>query len=122
MEWQSKFQERILIRGYNYYLSGAVEDLKVYDDHIESIVEGTEEYEVVIQSKILSYIPYTTEYIEDSTLAEGKEVIEQYGHDGCKSEAYKILKKNGKVVSETLLSKDTYSAMERIVRIGTKKN
>ena len=34
----------------------------------------------------------------------------------------KILKKNGKVVSETLLSKDTYSAMERIVRIGTKKN
>lgn len=48
MEWQSKFQERILVRGYNYYLSGAVEDLKVYDDHIKSIVEGTEEYEVVI--------------------------------------------------------------------------
>lgn len=44
MEWQSKFQERILVRGYNYYLSGAVEDLKVYDDHIKSIVEGTEEY------------------------------------------------------------------------------
>ena len=40
MEWQSKFQERILVRGYNYYFSGAVEDLKVYDDHIESIVEG----------------------------------------------------------------------------------
>lgn len=85
-------------------------------------IKEEEEYEVVIQSKILSYIPYTTEYIEDPTLAEGKEVIEQYGHDGCKSEAYKILKKNGKVVSETLLSKDTYSAMERIVRIGTKKN
>ena len=84
-------------------------------------IKEKEEYEVVIQSKIISYIPYTTEYEKDANLEEGKEIIEQYGHDGCKSEAYKILKKNGKVVSEKLLSKDTYSAMERKVRIGTKK-
>ena len=34
---------------------------------------------------------------------------------------YKILKLNGKVVSQTLLSKDTYSPQERIVRRGTKQ-
>ena len=40
----------------------------------------------------------------------------------CKSETYRILKDaTGKVVSQTLLSKDTYNALERIVRKGTKK-
>ncbi len=79
------------------------------------------EYEVIIQSKILSYIPYTVKYEEDSSLKEGREVVEQSGHNGCKSEAYRILKKNGKIVSKTLLGRDTYSPMQRIVRKGTKK-
>lgn len=79
------------------------------------------EYEVVIQSKVLSYIPYSVKYIEDSTLEEGKEKVVQSGYNGCKSEAYRILKLNGKVVSKTLLSRDTYDPMQKIVRIGTKK-
>lgn len=78
------------------------------------------EYEVIIQSKITSYINYTTVYKDDNTLEKGKEVVEQAGSNGCKSEAYRILKLNGKVVSQTLLSKDTYSPMQRIVRRGTK--
>ena len=79
------------------------------------------EYEVVIQSKVISYIPYSIKYIEDNTLAQGKEVVEQSGYNGCKSEAYRILKLNGKVISKTLLSRDTYDPMQRIIRIGTKK-
>lgn len=79
------------------------------------------EYEVIIQSKITSYINNTTIYKEDPTLAEGKEVVEQIGFNGCRSEGYKILKHNGKIISQTLLSKDTYSPQERIVRKGTKK-
>lgn len=78
------------------------------------------EYEVVIQSKTLSYIPYTVKYIEDSSLAKGKEVVSQSGYNGCKSEAYRVLKLNGKVVSKTLLSRDTYDPMQRIIRRGTK--
>ena len=87
---------------------------------IYGIKEKTE-YQVIIQSKVTSYINYKTTYKMDSTLEEGKEVVEQYGHNGCRSEGYRILKLNGKVVSQTLLSKDTYSPMERIVRKGTKK-
>ena len=79
------------------------------------------EYEVVIQSKTLSYIPYTVKYIEDSSLAKGKEVVSQSGYNGCKSEAYRVLKLNGKVVSKTLLSRDTYDPMQRIIRRGTNK-
>ena len=88
---------------------------------IFGIKEETE-YEVVIQSVALSYIPYTTKYENDNTLEEGKEVVEQSGYTGCTSEAYKILKLNGEVVSKTLLSKDTYDPMTRIIRRGTKKN
>lgn len=87
---------------------------------IYGIKEKTE-YEVVIKSKVTSYINYTTKYVSDPNLPEGKEVVEQSGTNGCRSEGYRILKLNGKVVSKTLLSKDSYSAMERIVRRGTKK-
>ena len=79
------------------------------------------EYEVIIQSKITSYINKTTTYKEDPTLEEGKEIVEQMGFNGCRSEGYKILKHNGKIISQTLLSKDTYSPQETIIRKGTKK-
>lgn len=79
------------------------------------------EYEVIIQSKVLSYINPTTTYKEDASLEQGKEIVEESGSTGCRSEGYRILKLNGKVVSQTLLSKDTYSAQERVVRKGTKK-
>ena len=88
---------------------------------IYGIKEETE-YEVVIQPAVLSYIPYTTKYENDDTLEEGKEVVEQSGYTGCTSETYKILKLNGEVVLRTLLSKDTYDPMTRIVRRGTKKD
>ena len=84
-------------------------------------IKEKSEYEVVIQPVVLSYIPYTTKYEDDATLEEGKEVVEQSGYTGCTSETYKILKQNGEVISKTLLSKDTYDPMTRIVRRGTKK-
>ena len=87
---------------------------------IYGIKEETE-YEVVIQSEVLSYISYTTKYEDDDSLDEGEEVVEQSGYNGCTSEAYRILKKNGEVVSKTLLSKDTYDPMTRIIKRGTKK-
>ena len=58
---------------------------------------------------------------KDSTLESGKKVVEQVGFNGCKSKGYRILKKNGVVISRTLLSTDTYSPQNKIVRVGTKK-
>lgn len=84
-------------------------------------IKEEKEYEVIIQSKITSYINPTTIYKEDPTLEEGKEVVEQTAITGCRSEGYKILKLNGKIVSQTLLSKDTYNSRNKIVRRGTKK-
>lgn len=84
-------------------------------------IKEEKEYEVIIQSKITSYINPTTIYKEDPTLEEGKEIVEQTANTGCRSEGYKILKLNGKIVSQTLLSKDTYKSRNKIVRRGTKK-
>ena len=83
-------------------------------------IKEDKEYEVTIQSVVKSYIPYTTKYENDASLEKGEEVVEQAGYTGCTSEAYRILKLNGEVVSKTLLSKDTYDPMTRIVRRGTK--
>lgn len=80
------------------------------------------EYEVIIQSAVKSYIPYSIKYENDSSLEEGREVVEQSGYTGCTSETYRILKLNGEVISKTLLSKDTYDPMTRIIRRGTKVN
>ena len=58
MKWQTRFPERILLRGYHYYLSDSVKDLKIYNNRIESYVEGTviEEGKVAIEAKLLSDI------------------------------------------------------------------
>ena len=85
-------------------------------------IKEKEEYEVVIESEVISYIPNETEYKKDSTLASGKQVVEQIGFNGCKSRGYRILKKNGVVISRTLLSTDTYSPQNKVVRVGTKKS
>ena len=79
------------------------------------------EYDVSISSRITSYINKKTIYKDDPNLEEGKEIVEKAGSNGCRSEAYRILKLNGKTISRTLLSKDTYSPIERVVRRGTKQ-
>ena len=76
------------------------------------------EYDVEISTKILSYIPYSVIYEEDSSLAAGKEKVVQSGMNGCKSITYKILKLNGQQVSSTVLSTDTYDPMNKIIKRG----
>lgn len=79
------------------------------------------EYQISFDTKTISTIPYTVKYIDDNTLKTGTEVIKQKGANGIVTETYLIKSLNGQVVSNTLLSKDTYSAMQRIVLRGTKK-
>ena len=77
------------------------------------------EYDITIETRKIATIPFTTQYIQDPTLPAGKEVVKQAGNNGRKVEAYKVMRLNGQVVSRTLLSKDTYNAMKKIVRVGT---
>ena len=86
---------------------------------IYGIKEADREYTYSFSTKTISTIPYTTKYVEDSSLAPGKEVVKQKGANGLVTQTYMTKMLNGKVVSTELLSKDTYSAMQRIIRRGT---
>lgn len=78
------------------------------------------EYVVTISSRTLETIEYGTQYIEDANMEKGKQVVIQSGTNGYKTESYITKKLNGKVVSTTLLSRDTYKAVSQIIKIGTK--
>ena len=79
------------------------------------------EYEIDISTVILNYIPYSVVYENDATHNEGYEKVTQNGNQGCKSVTYKITKLNGAEVSRTVLSRDTYDAMNKYITRGTKK-
>lgn len=84
-------------------------------------IKEEKEYEVVLTSSVLSTTQNQTVYENNSNLAEGKEKVIQKGYIGRTSIAYKILKYNGKTISKTVLSKDIYKPMNKIVQRGTKK-
>jgi len=48
MSWKYLFEPHIFMRGFYYYLQGAILEMKVHEDCIEAIVEGTEKYDVNI--------------------------------------------------------------------------
>lgn len=84
-------------------------------------IKEEKEYEIVIENTVTEVIPYTVNYVKDYKLNEGTEEIKQYGSNGAKSVTYKVVKYNGVVISRTLLSSDTYSPLERIIKKGTKR-
>ena len=84
-------------------------------------IKEENEYTFKFNTKTVSSIPYTTQYIEDSSLPAGTEKVQQKGANGLITETYITKMLDGKVVSTELLSRDTYSAMTRIIRRGTKK-
>ncbi|MGN1300938.1 MAG: VanW family protein [Clostridia bacterium] len=97
------------------YMQNGIVTVNIYG------IKEENEYEVEISTTILSYIPYDVIYENDSSLASGTEIVTQGGQKGCKSITYKILKQNGKEVSRSVLSTDTYSAMNKYITRGTKK-
>ena len=84
-------------------------------------IKEENEYTFSFHTKTIASIPFTTKYEEDATLAAGTENVKQKGANGLKTETYITKMLNGKVVSTTLLSRDTYDAMPNIVTKGTKE-
>jgi len=83
-------------------------------------IKEENEYTFSFSTRTVASIPFTTKYVEDSTLEIGTEKVKQKGANGLKTETYITKSLNGKVISTRLLSKDTYDAMRKIVLKGTK--
>ena len=79
-------------------------------------IKQDDDYDVKIESSETGIIPMETIYETDTSLSKGSQIISQYGEDGCTSETYKILSKNGIITSRTLVSKDTYNDLPKIIK------
>lgn len=82
-------------------------------------IKEENEYTFSFNTKTIASIPMSTKYEEDASLPVGTEKIKQKGHNGMKTQTYITKMLNGKAISTTLLSQDTYDAMTKIVIKGT---
>lgn len=98
------------------YMSGSSIGFNVYGNTEE---KGNKTYELV--NNVLEKYDYTTEYVDDPTLEEGKTKTKLNGAAGYKSEGYLITYENGVEVNRELISTDIYQPMNAIVLRGTKK-
>ena len=82
-------------------------------------------YQQLTFNALTSYNQYNNQYIlsnaAGNVLLSEKDAENYRRANGSVTETYIIKSLNGQVVSNTLLSKDTYSAMPRIILRGTKK-
>jgi len=94
-------------------VAGGIAKVDIY-----GIKEETE-YNINFDVEIVSTIEYATKYKEDKSLKTGQEKIKQLGANGQSVKVYKVMKKNGIEVSRELISQDTYSALNKVVLMGT---
>ncbi|MBQ8298569.1 MAG: VanW family protein [Clostridia bacterium] len=84
-------------------------------------LKDADEPTIELKSVVLETTPYTTIKQNDSTMKKGTQKVVQEPENGYVSEAYKIVKDaNGNVVSETLITKDRYTPINEIIKVGTK--
>lgn len=53
-------------------------------------------------------------------LKMGKKLSKHIGANGAKSITYKVVKKNGRILSTTILSEDSYNPMTKVIRTGSR--
>ena len=93
-------------------IQGGIATIAIY-----GMKEDTD-YTVTFETRTIATIPLTVKYVDDASLAPGQEVVKQAGHTGVQTETYIIKSLDGKIISKSLLSKDTYNAMQKIINRG----
>jgi len=87
-------------------------------------IKGTNESPgkvVEIKPQIVKVIDYNTIYIDDPNLPQGETKVKQNGITGYVVDTYKIVKQNGKIVSQNKIHTSIYQALDREIIRGTKK-
>ena len=101
------------IKIVNSYSGGRLYS-KIYGTNLEKI-------SVKITSERFASKGFNVKYVDDPTLDEGKEKVEQSGYSGCKAQSYRYVYKDGKLISKTKEAYSVYASRDKIVRRGTKK-
>lgn len=87
--------------------------------YVEFWGSKVDENSVELISNLIETIGYETVMKVDPTLAPGETKVDTSGHSGYVSEAYKVIKDaDGKVISRTFLSRDTYRKQDRVILVA----
>ena len=81
-------------------------------------VKEENDYTVDIVTDVIQKEDFEIVYENSTSIPKGTESIKQTGKYGYKTSTYRVLYQNGKVVSKTLLSTDTYKPLEQIVLVN----
>lgn len=87
-------------------------------------IKGTDEtggVKVDIITENLGYTPYSTSEVTDNTLKPGQTKVVKEGQNGSIYKAYKVYKKDGKVIKKEFLTKSVYIPVSKVVHVGPKK-
>ena len=91
------------------------------NDECASGIKEEVEYDIEIITEVQSYTSYNVVYENDTSLAPGTESVAQWGLKGCRSKTYRIISLNGQEISKELLSTDSYSPLNKIIKRGVSK-
>ena len=81
-------------------------------------VSEADDYTVQIVTDTTQKDNFEVVYEHDSTIPKGSEFIKQTGKYGYKCSTYRLLYKNGNLVSKDLISTDTYKPQKQIVQVN----
>ena len=93
---------------------GGLAEIKIFG------IKEEVEYDIEIITEVQSYT-YNVVYENDTSLAPGTESVAQWGLKGCRSKTYRIISLNGQEISKELLSTDSYSPLNKIIKRGVSK-
>lgn len=93
---------------------GKTVNVKIYGTNLENIT-------VKMTNKVLSTKEYSTTYVDDPTLEEGKTKVKTSGETGYTVQTYRNVYKNGKLISTTKEAYSSYKKRDKVVLRGTKK-
>jgi vancomycin resistance protein YoaR len=92
---------------------------RVDENQLTVAVLGTPRGEKVeIQTEIEEIIPFPVIYKEDDALPPGADTIKQEGQPGYKVKVTRIMRREGKIVRQETISKDTYQPQPEIHLVG----
>ncbi|HHV06584.1 MAG TPA: hypothetical protein GXX69_00010 [Firmicutes bacterium] len=92
---------------------------RVTSDRLVIAILGTARGEQVeIQSIVEEEIPFPVTYKEDPTLPPGTDTLKQEGKPGYKVTVTRIIRRNGSVVRQEVVSRDTYQPRPEIHLVG----
>lgn len=97
------------------YITSGIAKVDIYG------IKEKADKEIDIDVETISTIPYETKYQTDSSLPSNTEKLKQRGANGVIVKAYKLVKKNGITISKSLLSKDSYIPLDKIILKSSKK-